>query len=87
MEVIKKFKWPVLHHDQLETGELHESVYILLDDETIGHKAKDTEGLISVSFASVTFKVTKDLWRCRMINTPIYFELEYTNAQASNLNA
>ncbi|GBP88242.1 hypothetical protein EVAR_91194_1 [Eumeta japonica] len=52
--VLKKNKWPVLRHDQLE-GESPEALLIKFDDLTIGAKIKDHDDRIAISPVAITF--------------------------------
>lgn len=59
MGVIKKLKWPALRHDQLETGELPDAVFVEFDDSSIGQRRKNTDGLVPISPTSVIFQANK----------------------------
>jgi len=59
MEIVEQFKWPALRKDQLEAEELPEAVSIKFDDDTIGARTKDLNGLVAVAPVTTTFQVTK----------------------------
>ncbi|XP_053989989.1 ATP-dependent DNA helicase PIF1-like [Hylaeus volcanicus] len=59
MGLIKKFIWPALRRDQLEQGELPDSVLIEFDDKSIGNRFKDIDGYIPISPVTATFQATR----------------------------
>ncbi|XP_054015946.1 uncharacterized protein LOC128896603 isoform X2 [Hylaeus anthracinus] len=59
MGLIKKFIWPALRRDQLEQGELLDSVLIEFDDKSIGNRFKDIDGYIPISPVTATFQATR----------------------------
>ncbi|XP_045493322.1 ATP-dependent DNA helicase PIF1-like [Colias croceus] len=59
MGIVKKIKWPALRRDQLEEGELPESVLIKFDDASVGHRIKDNDGYVAISPACTTFQAQR----------------------------
>lgn len=59
MGIVKKFKWPALRRNQLEEGELPESVLVKFDDDTIGSRIKDADGCIAVPPVTATYQATR----------------------------
>ena len=59
MGVVKGFKWPALRRDQLEEGEMPDAVLVKFDDETIGSRLKDANGLVSIPQMCAKFQATK----------------------------
>ena len=58
MGVVEKFRWPALRRDQLEAGELPEAVLIRFDDETVGSRIKDSDGLVAVAPVTTTYQAS-----------------------------
>ena len=48
-------KCPVLCRAQLETGELPEAVLVKFNDESVGIRAKDENGFVSIVLISAIF--------------------------------
>ncbi|XP_047025515.1 uncharacterized protein LOC124634135 [Helicoverpa zea] len=59
MGVVKKIKWPALRRDQLEEGELPESVLLQFDDPSVGLRIKDDEGYVAISPVCTTFQAQR----------------------------
>ncbi len=61
MGTVEQVKWPALRKDQLEAGELTEAVSIKFDDDTIGARTKNANGLFAVAPVTTTYQATKGL--------------------------
>ncbi|KAG7299154.1 hypothetical protein JYU34_017689 [Plutella xylostella] len=88
MGIICKFKWPALRRDQLEAGELPDAVYVKFDDETIGIKVKDSEGLVAIAPSTATFQANKgygDVER-RMLPLILSWAVTVHKLQGTTLN-
>ncbi|XP_076396730.1 ATP-dependent DNA helicase PIF1-like [Megachile rotundata] len=88
MGIVKKFRWPVLRRDQLEQGELPDSVLIKFDDESVGNRFKDIDGYIPISPVSATFQATKgygDVER-RMLPLILSWAVTVHKLQGTTLN-
>ncbi|XP_076393046.1 uncharacterized protein LOC143266003 [Megachile rotundata] len=88
MGIVKKFIWPALRRDQLEEGELPDSVLIKFDDESVGNRFKDIDGYIPISPVSATFQATKgygDVER-RMLPLILSWAVTVHKLQGTTLN-
>lgn len=88
MGIVSKFKWPALRRDQIEFGELPDSVFIKFDDTTIGTNVKDSEGLVAIAPVSATYQATKgygDVER-RMLPLILSWAVTVHKLQGTTLN-
>ncbi|XP_076397920.1 uncharacterized protein LOC143266194, partial [Megachile rotundata] len=86
--IVKKFRWPALRRDQLERGELPDSVLIKFDDKSVGNRFKDIDGYIPISPVSATFQATKgygDVER-RMLPLILSWAVTVHKLQGTTLN-
>ena len=85
MVVVKEFKWPALHKDQLKEGEMPKAVLIKFNDETIGSRLKDPNGLVSNPLLCATFQATRgygDVER-RMLPLILYWNVNVHKLQGT----
>lgn len=88
MGIVCKFRWPALRRDQLESGELPDAVSIKFDDDTIGTRVKDSDGLVEIAPVSATFQATKgygDVER-RMLPLILSWAVTVHKLQGTTLN-
>ncbi|XP_076278433.1 ATP-dependent DNA helicase PIF1-like [Lasioglossum baleicum] len=86
MGIVNKFIW--LRRDQLEQGELPDSVLIKFDEESTGNRFKDTDGYIPISPVTATFPATRgygDVER-RMLPLILSWAVTVHKLQGTTLN-